>query len=93
MADKHEQTVTQSTSKSLKLERVPIASINGFIVNDVSTGRQCPLYVPNIRGAVLDCLHGLAHQVIRAALKMVSSRFMWPRMTVDIRNRGKGCVM
>ncbi len=39
MADKREETVAQSTSKSLKLERVPLANNDGFILSDVSKGR------------------------------------------------------
>ncbi len=92
MADKQEETVTQSTSNSLKLERVPLTTSDGFILSDVSTGRPRPLVPPSMRRAVIDCLHGLAHPGVRATLKMISSRFVWPRMNEDVRNWAKTCV-
>ncbi len=73
-------------SKGLKLERVPLAIIDGSIISDISAGRPRPLFSPSMSYAVLDCLHGLEHPGIPATLKIVTSRFVRPGMNVDVHN-------
>ena len=44
------------------------------------------------RRPIFNSLHGLSHPGIRTSQKLVSSRFIWPRMNTDVRKWSKECV-
>ena len=51
-----------------------------------------PIVPKTQRFSVFQRVHGLAHLGIRATLKMIRSRYFWPRMTKVIRKYTKCCV-
>jgi transposase InsO family protein len=59
---------------------------------DFSTGSPRPLVPAACRAAVFDSLHGLAHPGVRGTRRLISSRFVWPKMAGDIREMCRGCV-
>ena len=73
-------------SLSLIFLDVPIPVADRTIVCDVSTPTP-PSYVPaSFRRLVFDSLHSLSHPGIRATQRLVTARFVWPNINVDVRN-------
>ena len=44
------------------------------------------------RRKVFDLLHGLAHPGIKSSQKLISQRFVWPKIHIDVRDWTKACV-
>ncbi|XP_033124853.1 uncharacterized protein LOC117123119 [Anneissia japonica] len=62
------------------------------IVCDMTTGHPRP-FVPQImRRTVFNALHSLSHTGVRATLKLVSNRYVWPGMNKDVRQWAKSCL-
>ena len=90
--DDPELTRLRSDS-SLHLEEVPLAlSDDVSITCDTSTGVQRP-YIPcSFRRAIFDTLHSMSHPGIWATQRLVTSRFVWPKINSDIRRWARTCL-
>ena len=74
------------------MEAIPLANSSNPLYCDTSTGTKRPL-VPLIwRRTVFDSLHGLSHPGIRATLKLITARFVWPGINADVRHWTHSCV-
>src|SRR5450830_485225 len=62
------------------------------LLGDVSTGCFRPLVPAAYRVAVMTHLHAGSHPGIRATVKLVSSRFCWPRLKADVRQFAQNCL-
>ena len=51
-----------------------------------------PVVLPSFRRTVFDSLHSLSHPGIRATIKLISSRFVWPKMRSDIKLWSRTCL-
>ena len=80
------------SSSSLKLEPVPLAVSDSTILCDTSTGIARPLVPTAFRRAVFDSLHSLSHPGIRATQRLVTSRYVWPRINADVRRWTRTCL-
>ncbi|CAH8547892.1 unnamed protein product, partial [Schistosoma intercalatum] len=79
-------------SSSLSLKSVPIPHSDSTIICDTSTGTHRP-FVPIVyRKRVFDCLHSLSHPGIRATVKLIAERFVWPKMNANIKKWTRTCV-
>ena len=70
------------SSSSLKVEKVHVEGTS--MLCDVSTGVPRPLVPTSWRPAIFSAVHTLAHPGIRATRRMISSRFVWSRMSADV---------
>lgn len=61
------------------------------MTSDVSTGTPRPFLTNEFRRPVYDSLHSLAHPGIRATQRLVTSRFVWPKMNTDVREWARTC--
>ena len=77
---------------ALCLTSIPLPLSDATIVCDTSTGTPRPFVPLSHRKPVFDHLHSLSHPGIRATLKLISSRFVWPKMNQDIRRWARSCV-
>jgi len=59
---------------------------------DGSTGTWRPVIPPQLRGAVLAQVHGLAHPGIRATCRLVSARYVWPSLAEECKEYCRSCV-
>ena len=58
----------------------------------MSTGVPRP-YVPSkLRRAIFDSLHCVAHSGIRATQKLIATRYIWPSINKDVRQRAQSCL-
>lgn len=78
-----------STSLQLQPVRLPLATCE--IICDVSTSTPRPYIPEKFRQAIFRTVHDLNHPGIRATQRLVTSRYVWPRMNSDIRLWTKTC--
>ncbi|KAA3671288.1 uncharacterized protein DEA37_0000083, partial [Paragonimus westermani] len=75
----------------LRLVTVPLTSSPGTIICDNTLGYPRPVVPHSLRKAVFEALHNLSHPGIRASLRLVADRFVWPNMNRDVRHRARCC--
>ncbi|CAI2723349.1 unnamed protein product [Schistosoma spindalis] len=79
-------------NSSLSLKSVPIPHSDSTIICDTSTGIHRPFVPIAYRKRVFDCLHSLTHPGIRATVKLISERFVWPKMNANIKQWTRNCL-
>ena len=80
------------SSSSLTLVPVPLAVSDSTILCDTSTGVARPVVPVAFRRAVFESLHSLSHPGIRATQRLVTSRYIWPRINADVRQWARSCL-
>ena len=76
----------------LELQDVPVTGSDATLSCDMSTGTPRPFVPVVMRRAVFDSLHSLSHPGIRATVKLIGTRFVWPHMNSDVRSWAKACM-
>jgi hypothetical protein len=85
---------TAEVSPALRVMRVLLPGPNSAgisILVDASSGMLRPLVPRQHRRRVFNAIHSLAHPGIRATRRLISSRFVWPRLTDDIKKWCSSC--
>ena len=84
-----QQTIT---STSLCVRPMPLPDSDGTILCDTSLASPRPVVPSCMRRTVFDVLHGLAHPGIRASVRLITQRFVWPKVNRDVRQWARNCV-
>ena len=79
-----------TTSLTLSKTRTHVPSTDVEIVCDASTGRFVP---ETLRKTLFSSMLDLSHPGATASIRLVSDRFVWPRMKVDIQQWTKAYVL
>jgi len=77
-------------SSSLKLATIQLDGAS--VTCDTSTGIWRPVLVGEFRHQAFQQVHGLAHAGTKATTRMISARFVWPGLAIDVRNWCSECV-
>lgn len=83
--------INDSTS-DLQLKLVEVPASDTKIYCDVSHGKTRPFVPLVLRKQVFQTLHGLCHPGIRATVKLVRSRYVWPGVEKDCRQWARACT-
>ena len=86
------QELLESNESSLKFKQVPLPDSVETIYCDISTGIQRPYLPVQFRRSVVEKLHSISHPGIRATQTLLSQRYIWKSMNVDIRDWVKVCL-
>ncbi len=90
---RNDEELSQHKQQSvLQLQDVPLIGSETTLSCDVSTGTPRPFVPKTMRRAAYDSLHSLSHLGIRATLKLIGTRFVWPNMNHDVRSWAKSCM-
>lgn len=81
-----------SEGSGLRLEDVALQEGGGTLLCDVSTGRPRPVVPAGWRRRVFDSVHSLSHPGVRASVKLVGSRFVWPGLRKDVKGWAASCI-
>ena len=88
-----------SPRSSLKLQSLPLVAPDTKDVNngttilcDVSTGTPRPVVPASWRRIVFDSLHSLSHPGIRATQHLITARYVWPGINMDVRRWARACL-
>ena len=84
------ETQAVLSSSSLQLQQITIQTAEVWC--DLSTGSIRPLIPGSHRRAVFKHVHHLSHAGTRATTRLVSSRFVWPRLAADIKEWCRECT-
>nr|VZI36753.1 unnamed protein product [Spirometra erinaceieuropaei] len=68
-------------NSSLRLQDVPLPTGTGISTCDLSTGHERPFVPATLRRRVFNALHNLSHPGVRATVKLITDRFVWPTST------------
>ena len=82
----------ETPTLSLHLVQLSIPNSSLTIYCDTSTGTPHPVVPPSFCRTVFDSLHSLSHPGVRATIKLISSRFIWPKMRSDIKLWSRTCL-
>ena len=90
--DDPEISELQSSSNSLKLQATLLPTSKDTILCDISTGVPRPFIPKKFRRTLFDSLHSLSHPSIRATLKLITDRYVWPNINSDVRKWAQSCL-
>nr|VZI24985.1 unnamed protein product [Spirometra erinaceieuropaei] len=79
-------------NSSLSLQEVPLPTGTGTITCDLSTGHERPFVPATLRRRVFNALHNLSHPGVRATVKLITDRFVWPNINRDVRRWTRSCL-
>ena len=82
----------QNSENSLDISSQKSRSYNKTLLVDLSTGTARPLVPQPHRKIIFDLLRGLAHPGIKTSQKLISQRFVWPGMRLDVKNWTRSCI-
>ncbi|CAF98772.1 unnamed protein product [Tetraodon nigroviridis] len=82
----------ESAGTGLKLEKAVVQDGGPTLLCDVSTGRPRPVVPGTWRRRVFDMVHSLSHPGVRASVKLVSAKFVWPGLRKEVREWAAACV-
>ncbi|BHF72606.1 hypothetical protein SprV_0401567400 [Sparganum proliferum] len=77
---------------SLRVQDVPLPTGTGTITCDLSTGHERPFVPATLRRQVFNVLHNLSHPGVRATVKLITDRFVWPNINRDVRRWTRSCL-
>ncbi|GFT48817.1 transposon Ty3-I Gag-Pol polyprotein [Nephila pilipes] len=81
-----------SCSTSLVLQPLPVGQPPVTLHCDVSMDRIRPFVPKMFRREIFNNLHTLSHPGVRASLKMVAERYVWPSMRQDVVLWARTCL-
>ena len=82
----------ETTTTSLQLRLFPIPDCSLRILCDVSTGKLRPYVPTSLRKQVFTDLHSLSHPGVAASRQLISERFVWFKMSKDIKQWVDSCL-
>lgn len=88
--DQELQSLLMSDS-SLRLKKMRLSENGIHVYCDISTANVRPYITPAHRRQVFNALHNLSHPGVKATVRLVTDRFVWPRIRRDCRQWAKEC--
>ena len=79
-------------SSALQLKRVQLPGTPVSVYCDVSSTTARPFVTEQFRRAAFESVHQLAHPGIKATVKLVTQRFVWPSIKSDYRRWARSCI-
>ncbi|KAK7909570.1 hypothetical protein WMY93_014254 [Mugilogobius chulae] len=80
------------SESSLRLEDVVFHDSGTTLLCDVSTGIPRPLVPVSWRQRIFDVVHSLSHPGVKASIKLVGAKFVWPGLRKDVKTWATTCV-
>lgn len=87
-----ELQVLRNATTSLVLKDIPLQNSSTTIACDISTGTARPFVPLALRRQVFDRLHTISHPGIRSTQRLITARYVWPKMNADVRSWAKTCL-
>ena len=90
-AQQEDPKLQDAQDSSLQLRAVHLPTVDATLLCDTSTGTPRS-YVQPFRHAMFDALHSLSHPGIHATQRLVTARYVWPRINADVRKWARSCL-
>ncbi|GBM62678.1 hypothetical protein AVEN_257275-1 [Araneus ventricosus] len=85
------QKLLQDKSSSLQIALKLCLSTNSDLICDISTDSSRPLVPESFRRLIFEKLHNISHPGIAATTKLISARYVWPKMKRNIKEWARCC--
>uniref|UniRef100_A0AAV2LTK4 Gypsy retrotransposon integrase-like protein 1 n=1 Tax=Knipowitschia caucasica TaxID=637954 RepID=A0AAV2LTK4_KNICA len=82
----------RTADSSLKLEDVDFQNSGAALLCDISMDRPRPVVPATWRRRIFDAVHSLSHPGVKASVKLVGARFVWPGLRKDVKTWASTCV-
>lgn len=79
-------------SSSLQLKKVNIPGTDAYLYCDVSTAIARPFITKKFRSAAFNTVHHLAHPGIKATVKLITQRYVWPAIKAETIKLARNCL-
>ena len=89
--DQELRELRQGTT-SLQFKQIQIPGTTVPVTCDVSTPAARPFVTPQYRKAAFNSVHRLSHPGVKATVKLVTQRFVWPSVKADCRKWARACI-
>ena len=86
------QLRNEPSSTQLKWQAHPIPTSNSTITCDISTGKPRPFVPLPFRRSIFNSLHNLSHPGIKATQRLITERYVWPKINRDVRQWTRTCL-
>jgi len=90
--DEELQQILKNTETGLKMKKIPIPGTKAEIYCDTKTKIPRPYVTQAYRKQAFASLHGLAHAGIKATVKLVTERYIWPSIRNDCKRWAQACI-
>jgi len=87
-----ELKIYRNGSSALQIKRVQLPGTPVSVYCDVSSTTARPFVTKQFRRAAFESVHQLAHPGIKATVKLVTQRFVWPSIKSDCRRWARSCI-
>ena len=81
----------RDSTTSLRIEPISLGD-DLFLLCDTSAGIHRPLVPSSFRRRVFHAIHDLSHPGIRVTKRLLTSKFVWPRMATDVASWTRACI-
>lgn len=82
----------EDQSSGLKLKLLKIPGTEASVFCDVATRTARPFITKGFRRVAFDAVHRLSHPGIKATVKLVTQRYVWPSIKSDCRQWARNCI-
>ncbi|KAK9876450.1 hypothetical protein WA026_012762 [Henosepilachna vigintioctopunctata] len=87
-----QKLIENPDSSSLKLKKITFPNNSVQIYCDINNNKVRP-FVPNtLRKQIFNQFHNLSHPGIRATIKLISEKFVWPGINKDLQTWSRSCL-
>lgn len=90
--DEELKSFLTASDTTLHLKQVRLTASDIPVYCDISTGSVRPFVTKPFRRQVFTAIHGLSHPGIKATVKLVKQRFVWPAMEKECREWARSCL-
>lgn len=90
--DEELKNLLTASDTSLELKRVKLINSDTQIYCDISTRNVRPFVTKSFRRQAFLSTHALSHPGIKATVRLVKERFVWPSMEKDCREWSRRCI-
>lgn len=91
--DRDSNNIKQLSKQSnLSIKQVTMPMTHLPIYCEASTSTMRPYIPEECRHEVFNALHNISHPGVRTTRKLISEKFFWPSMQVDVGNWAKQCI-
>lgn len=81
-----------TTTTALKLKWLHVSSSKDRVCCDLTRDNPCPFVPSGLRRTVFQSLHKLAHPGVRATQKLVTARYVWSYINLDVWQWTRECI-
>jgi len=76
----------KQSKSGLRLEKIDFLGTGGTIFYDTSIGTPRPFLIKSFQLTEFNSIHNLTHPGIKATIKLISQRYVWPSIRMDCQN-------